>query len=82
MVEKNGPLKERWRAKGFLLPTSEDSKKRAFEFSLSGRVVIGELRTSTTGFWDDYTNSGSVYTSVLTLRKCRHLTEDDKVLQF
>lgn len=81
MVEKSDHLKERWRAKGFLLPP-EESKKRGFEFSLLGRVVIGELRTATTGFWDDYTNSGAVYTSGLTIRKCRLLTEDDRVLQF
>lgn len=81
MGEKNDPLKERWRAKGFLLP-SEESKERGFEFALSGRVFMGELRTSSTGYWDDYMNSGSVHTSVLAIRKCRVLTEEDEIISF
>lgn len=82
MVEENDPLRERWRAKGFLLPTSEASKKREFEFSLFGRVFMGEIRTATTGLWDDYMNSGAVHTSGLSIRKCRLLAEDDHVLEF
>lgn len=81
MVKNNDPLKDRWRAKGFLLP-SEASKKREFEFSLFGRVFMGELRTSSTGYWDDYMNSGLVHTPCLAIRKCRMLTEDDEIISF
>ena len=82
MVEKNDLLKQRWRVKGFLLPTSEASKKRGFEFSVFGRVFMGELATSTSGYWDDYMNSGSVHTIGLAMRKCRMLTEDDEIISF
>lgn len=78
----NDQLKERWRSKGYLLPSSEFSKKREFEFSLFGRVFIGELATSPSGYWDDYTNSGSVHTSGLAIRKCRMLTEEDEIISF
>ena len=82
MVEEYDPLKERWRTKGFLLPTSEASKKREFEFSLFGRVFMGELVTSPSGYWDDYLNSGSVHTLGLAIRKCRMLAEDDEIVSF
>ena len=82
MVKNNDPLKDRWRAKGFLLPTSEASKKREFKLSLFGRVFIGELTTSPSGYWDDYTNSGSVHTLGLAVRKCRILTEEDEIISF
>ena len=78
----NDQLKERWRSKGYLLPVSESSKKREFEFSLFGRVFMGELATSTSGYWDDYMNSGSVHTLGLAIRKCRMLTEDDEIISY
>lgn len=78
----NDQLKDRWKSKGFLLPSSESPKGREFEFSLFGRVFMGELATSTSGYWDDYMNSGSVHTLCLAIRKCRVLTEEDEIISF
>ena len=82
MAENNDLLKQRWRSKGFLLPISEASKKREFEFSLFGRFFMGELTTAPSGYWDDYMNSGSVHTVGLAIRKCRILTEEDEIISF
>ena len=78
---ESNELRLKWIEKGFLLP-SEGCKKRGFEFKLFGKLVIVDLRTSNSGLWDDFTNSGTVHTNFLAIRRCHKILEDDSVLSF
>lgn len=77
----NSELKKLWQESGFLLPRSDCTTPRAFEFTIFGKVFMGELATSKTGYWDDFLNSGNVHTTSIALRKCRAWNNGD-ILEF
>lgn len=78
LSEELQALKQQWRKRGFLLPGVNWDK--SFEFSLFGRFVLIGLGRSGSGYWDDYSATGSVYTNGLTFRKCRQLDRDSQIL--
>lgn len=83
MIELSEELKarkEEWRKLGFLLPNEDATKGREYNFELFGRTWIAEVRTSTSGFWDDFIANGSVHTHSIAFRKVRYLTENNEML--
>lgn len=83
MIELSEELKlrkEEWRKAGFLLPNDQATKGREYNFELFGRTWIAEIRTSTSGYWDDYISNGSVHTHSLALRKVRYMSDEVNIL--
>lgn len=80
LSEKLMARKEEWRKLGFLIPNEDATRGREYNFELFGKTWIAEIRTSTSGFWDDFVANGTVHTHSLTLRKVRYLTENNEVL--
>ena len=83
MIELSEELKahkEEWRKSGFLLPNDQATKGREYNFELFGRTWIAEIRTSTSGYWDDYISNGSVHTHSLALRKVRYMSDEGNIL--
>lgn len=83
MIELSENLKEqkeKWRQLGFLLPNEDATRGREYDFKLFGRAWIAEVRTSTSGFWDDFAANGSVHTHSIALRKVRYLTDKGDIL--
>lgn len=77
----NNELKRLWQERGFLLPRADCTPPKTFEFTLFGRVFMGELAISKTGYWDDFLNSGNVHTTGFAVRKCRGWNNGD-ILKF
>lgn len=83
MIELSEELKlrkEEWRKAGFLLPNDQATKGREYSFNLFGRTWIAEVRTSQTGYWDDYISNGSVHTHSIALRKVHYMSDEGNIL--
>ena len=72
--------KEAWRELGFLLPNDEASNGKEYDFDAFGRTWIAEIRTSASGYWDDYISNGSIHTHSLALRKVRYMSDEGNIL--